>query len=64
MDPFSITVGALGITDYAISSIAKLHEFINSLAEAKDVMQDIAANLEAVQRPLAALAGPCRDQNL
>ncbi len=56
MDPFSITVGALGITDFAISSIEKLHNFINSLAEAKDIVQDIAANLEAIQRPLAALA--------
>ena len=56
MDPFSITVGALGITEFAISSIEKLHNFINSLAEAKEVVQDIAANLEAVQRPLAALS--------
>jgi hypothetical protein len=56
MDPFTITVGALGITDFAISSIGKLHELINSLAESKDLVQDIAANLEAVQRPLAALA--------
>ncbi|KAI1839711.1 hypothetical protein JX266_014079 [Neoarthrinium moseri] len=57
MDPFSITVGALGITDFAISSIEKLHNSINNLVEAKDVVQDIATNLEAVQRPLAALAG-------
>lgn len=56
MDPFTITVGALGITEFAMSSIEKLHKFINSLAEAKEVVQDIAANLEAVQRPLAALA--------
>jgi DNA-directed RNA polymerase subunit L len=56
MDPFSITVGALGITELAISSIEKLHNFINSLAEAKEVVQDIAASLEAIQHPLKALA--------
>jgi hypothetical protein len=55
MDPFSITVGALGITEFAISSIDKLRDFINGLAEAKEVVQDIASTLEAVQRPLAAL---------
>jgi hypothetical protein len=37
MDPFSITVGALGITEFAISSIVQLHNFINGLAEAKEV---------------------------
>jgi hypothetical protein len=55
MDPFTITVGALGITEFAISSIDKLRDFVSSLAEAKEVVQDIASNLEAVQRPLAAL---------
>ena len=55
MDPFSITVGALGITEFAISSIEKLHNFIIGLAEAKEVVQDIASTLEAVQRPLAVL---------
>jgi len=55
MDPFSITVGALGITELALSSIDKLRNLIDSLAEAKEVVQDITSNLEAVQRPLAAL---------
>ncbi len=55
MDPFSITVGSLGITQFAITNIAQLHDFINGLAEAKEVVQDIASNLEAVQRPLNAL---------
>lgn len=55
MDPFSITVGALGITDFAISSIVQLHNFIDSLAEAKDVVQDVNSNLEGIQHPLAAL---------
>ncbi|RJE23420.1 hypothetical protein PHISCL_04228 [Aspergillus sclerotialis] len=55
MDPFSITVGALGITEFAISSINHLRDFINSLADAKDVVQDIASTLEAIQRPLTAL---------
>jgi hypothetical protein len=55
MDPFSITVGALGITDFAISSIGQLHDLINGLAEAKDVVQDVALSLEAIQLPLSAL---------
>ncbi len=55
MDPFSITVGALGITEFAVSSIVKLHTFINGLAEAKDVVQDIASTLDCIERPLASL---------
>jgi len=55
MDPLSITVGALGITEFALSSIDKLRNFINDLAEAKEVVLDIASTLEAIQRPLAAL---------
>lgn len=55
MDPFSITVGALGITQFAISSIDNLREFINGLDEAKDVMQDVTSDLEAIQLPLSAL---------
>ncbi|KAL5331178.1 hypothetical protein ACEPPN_000707 [Leptodophora sp. 'Broadleaf-Isolate-01'] len=59
MDPFSITVGALGITGFATSSIVQLRDFINGLAEAKDVVQDIASNLEGIERPLAALEKLC-----
>lgn len=55
MDPFSITVGALGITGFALSSIDHLRDLIGSLADAKEVVQDIASNLEAIQRPLTTL---------
>lgn len=55
MDPFSITVGALGITQFAISSIGNLREFINGLDEAKDVLHDVTSDLEAIQLPLSAL---------
>lgn len=55
MDPFSIAVGALGITDFALSSIDQLRKTISSLTEAQDVVQDISSNLEAIQRPLTAL---------
>jgi hypothetical protein len=55
MDPFSITVGAVGITEFTISRIGQLCEFIDGLVEAKEVMRDIASNLEGIQRPLAAL---------
>ena len=63
MDPFSITVGALGITEFAISSIVSLRNLIDDLAEAKQVVHDIASDLEAVRRPLTALqALPISDQ--
>jgi hypothetical protein len=55
MDPFSLTVGAIGITQFAMSSIMQLHQYINDLSEAKEVVQDIASNLDGIQRPLAAL---------
>lgn len=55
MEPFSITASALGITGFALSSIDKLHELIVNLTEAKEVLHDITSNLEAVQRPVAAL---------
>ncbi|OQE09546.1 hypothetical protein PENVUL_c006G04981 [Penicillium vulpinum] len=55
MDPFSLTLGALGITEFALSRISNLRRLINSLSEANDVMQDVTSNLEAIERPLAAL---------
>ena len=55
MDHFTITASAIGITQFAISSIVKLHDIIKDLAEAKEVARDIASNLDGVQRPLAAL---------
>ena len=55
MDPLTITTSAIGITQFAISSIVQLHDFINDLAEAKEVARDITSNLKGVQRPLAAL---------
>ncbi|KAF3904690.1 hypothetical protein ABW21_db0208864 [Orbilia brochopaga] len=55
MDPLSITAATVGISQFAIYSIVELHNFIESLGEAGDVVQDIASNLEAIQRPLNAL---------
>ncbi|KAF1810926.1 hypothetical protein P152DRAFT_515351 [Eremomyces bilateralis CBS 781.70] len=55
MDPLSITASTLGITQFAISSIVHLHDFLDNLAEAKEVVRDIASNLEGVQRSLTAL---------
>jgi hypothetical protein len=48
MDPFSITIGVVGITEFTISSIVQLCEFIDGLVEAKEVIQDIASNLEGI----------------
>lgn len=55
MEPFSLTSGAVGITGFAINSILQLHGLINGLVEAKDVVQDVAANLESIEQSLAAL---------
>jgi hypothetical protein len=55
MDPLSITASVIGISHIAISSIDHLRGFVNSLAEAKEVVQDIASTLEAIRRPLDAL---------
>jgi len=56
MDPFTITVGALGITEFAMSSIEKLHTFIINLKDAKNVVNDIGVKLEGIKRPLDTLA--------
>lgn len=55
MDPFSITVGALGITEFALSSISHLRDLVNGLEEATDVIQEVIFDLEAIQRSLSAL---------
>lgn len=55
MDPFSITAGAIGITGSAVTSIVQLHNLIDSLSEAQDVVTDIASSLTNIERPLAAL---------
>jgi Fungal N-terminal domain of STAND proteins len=55
MDPFSITVGAPGITEFAVSSIVQLHDFINDLDQVEEVLQDVALILEGIQRPLNTL---------
>ncbi|KAJ5660889.1 uncharacterized protein N7484_000261 [Penicillium longicatenatum] len=55
MDPLSITAGALGITEFALSSIHHLRELIKGLEEANDVVQDVVSNLGAIQHSLSAL---------
>lgn len=55
MDPFSITVGAIGIADVALSSILRLRDLINGLAEAREVLQDISLDLVGIHRSLQAL---------
>jgi hypothetical protein len=45
MDHFSITAGAIGVTEFATTSIVQLHSLINSLSEAQDVVSDIAFSL-------------------
>ena len=55
MDPLSITAAAVGITDFAISRIIELHDFINSIAEAKQEIHDAQSNLDNIHRTLIAL---------
>ncbi|KAF7521785.1 hypothetical protein PCG10_007882 [Penicillium crustosum] len=55
MDPLSITTGVLGITEFAFSSINNLRSLIDGLNEAKDMLQDVTSDLEAIQLPLSAL---------
>lgn len=55
MDPFSITVGALGISNFAMSSIGRLRDTIQDLGDARDLALGIDRHLEAIQRPLSTL---------
>jgi hypothetical protein len=55
MDPFSITAGAIGITGFATTSIAQLHNLVDNLSEAQDLVTDVASSLANIERPLAAL---------
>lgn len=55
MEPFTITVGALGITQAAISGIVTLHNQIDSIAQAEQVVKDISSDLRIVQQSLSAL---------
>ncbi|KAK3723767.1 hypothetical protein LTR37_001648 [Vermiconidia calcicola] len=55
MEPLTITVAALGITDLAINNIIKLRNLINGLSEAKEVLQDIATSLDSISKPLNTL---------
>jgi hypothetical protein len=55
MDPFSITIGAIGIADIAITRIVDLHTLVGRLADAREDLQDISSGLEAIQAPLRSL---------
>ncbi|KAK5125659.1 hypothetical protein LTR85_011933 [Meristemomyces frigidus] len=54
-DPFSITVGAVGITTAAIASTLQLKDLIAGLSDAPTDLQKIHANLEALGPALSAL---------
>lgn len=55
MDPLSITAGTIGITGLATASFVRLHNLINNISEARDVVTDVASSLANIQRPLDAL---------
>ncbi|EMD88831.1 hypothetical protein COCC4DRAFT_195238 [Bipolaris maydis ATCC 48331] len=55
MVPFSITAGAIGITNVATTSIVQLRSLVDNLSEAQEVVADIISSLDNIERPLAAL---------
>lgn len=55
MDPFSLTIGALGITDFALSGIKTLYRLINNLTETGNEVRAIRSSLERLSRPLHTL---------
>jgi len=55
MDPLSITAGALGITDFALSRFSELYTLIKDLAGAKEGLDRVVSFLEGIQSPLDAL---------
>lgn len=55
MDPFSLAVGVLGITGFALSAIKHLHSTIDALTEAQRELTPLREGLSNVARTLKAL---------
>lgn len=55
MDPLSVSMAAIGITETAVASISALRNTIDGLKEAQGNMAEIRTQLEDIQRPLLAL---------
>ena len=55
MDPLSLTVAALGITDFAISRFNELRGVIDDIKEAKEELNDVQSSLENITSTLDAL---------
>jgi hypothetical protein len=55
MDPLSITAATIGITAFALTSIKKLRDTINDVAEVKEVIEDISTDLTGILAPLDSL---------
>ncbi|MCJ1312993.1 hypothetical protein MMC25_006669 [Agyrium rufum] len=55
MDPFRMTLGPLDISGFGLPIVSELRDVINGLTEAKEVVQGIALDLDAIQQPPNAL---------
>lgn len=55
MDPFSISIAAVGITGTAINGISKLHDTITRIRDAQESFDDIRLQLDNIRRPLNTL---------
>jgi hypothetical protein len=55
MDPFSISVGAIGITATAITGMTTLRETVASVKDAQEYLDEIHAQLDNTRKPLESL---------
>lgn len=55
MDPFSISVAAVGITGTAINGISKLRETVTRIKDAEESVDEIRLQLDNIRQPLDAL---------
>jgi hypothetical protein len=55
MDPLSITAGSIGITVFALSNMTRLREYISSVRNAGETLEQITSYIDGIQRPLAML---------
>lgn len=55
MDPFSISVAAVGIAGTAISGMSKLRETITSIKDAPEELDQMRLQLDNIRRPLDTL---------
>lgn len=63
MDPFSISIAAVGISGTAITGISALRKAIDSVKDADEDINEIRVYLDSIRRPLDALQTLVTDTN-